>query len=293
MVTMDWLPSKLDRCQMSIFVERIKQACEASESLLCVGLDPDPALMPVPDAADFNRAIVDATARFACAYKPNLAFYEALGVPGLLALERTIDHIRSAAPDAVVIGDAKRGDIGPSAKAYAKAMFDVWGFDAVTVNAWGGSDSIEPFLEDEAKGVFVWCRGSNPGSGDFQDLRIAGQDAQMRLYERMASACQQWNTRGNVGLVVGATVPEQLAAVRGLCPALPLLVPGVGAQGGDLEAAVRAGADDRGRLALVNSSRGISYASKEADYAEAAGEAARRLRNDINAVLEKDGRGWL
>ena len=166
MVTMDWLPSKLDRCQMSIFVERIKQACEASESLLCVGLDPDPALMPVPDAADFNRAIVDATAQFACAYKPNLAFYEALGMPGLLALERTIDHIRSAAPEAVVIGDAKRGDIGPSAKAYAKAMFKVWGFDAVTVNAWGGSDSIEPFLEDEAKGVFVWCRGSNPGSGD-------------------------------------------------------------------------------------------------------------------------------
>ena len=277
---------------MSVFVDRIQRACEATRSLLCIGLDPDPSLMPVPDVAEFNRGIVDATAPVACAYKPNLAFYEALGLPGLTALERTITHIREVASEAVIIGDAKRGDIGPSARAYAKAMFEVWGFDAVTVNAWGGSDSIEPFLEDESKGVFVWCRGSNPGSADFQDLPVNGGEGQGPLYESMARACQQWNSRGNVGLVVGATVPEQLAAVRGLCPGMPFLVPGVGAQGGEMEAAVRAGVDGDGRLALVNSSRGIIYASRKSDFSEAAGEAARRLRDDINAVLEEDGRGW-
>ena len=277
---------------MSAFVDRIQRACEATKSLLCVGLDPDPSLMPVPDVAEFNRAIVGATAAVACAYKPNLAFYEALGLPGLTALERTIAHIREVASDAVIIGDAKRGDIGPSARAYAKAMFEVWGFDAVTVNAWGGSDSIEPFLEDESKGVFVWCRGSNHGSADFQDLPVNGGEGQGPLYESMARACQQWNSRGNVGLVVGATVPEQLAAVRGLCPGMPFLVPGVGAQGGEMEAAVRAGVDGDGRLALVNSSRGIIYASREAGFSEAAGEAARRLSDEINAVLEEDGLGW-
>ncbi len=276
---------------MSKFVDRIHRACKSTQSLVCVGLDPDPALMPVTDVFEFNRAIVDATARMACAYKPNLAFYEALGMDGLRALDGTIAHIRSAAPDAVIIGDAKRGDIGPSARAYARAMYEVWGFDAVTVNAWGGSDSIEPFLEDESRGVFVWCRGSNPGSGDFQDLTVSGEE-HGPLYERVARACREWNGRGNVGLVAGATVPEQLAALRGICPGMPLLIPGVGAQGGDLEAAVRAGVDEHGRMAMINSSRGIIYASRGTDYGEAAGVAARSLRDGINAVLEEDGRGW-
>ena len=276
---------------MSKFAGRIQRACASARSLVCVGLDPDPALMPVAGLLEFNRAIVDSTAGTACAYKPNLAFYEALGMDGLRALEGTVAHIRDAAPDAVIIGDAKRGDIGPSARAYARAMFDVWGFDAVTVNAWGGSDSIEPFLEDESKGVFVWCRGSNPGSGDFQDLAIADGERGL-LYERVARACTEWNGRGNVGLVAGATAPEQLAALRGICPEMPLLIPGVGAQGGDLEAAVRAGVDQRGRMALINSSRGIIYASRGADYAEVAGKAARSLRDSINAVLEEDGQGW-
>ena len=277
---------------MSVFTERIRRAGEATSSLVCVGLDPDPALMPVGDTFEFNRAIVDATAAVACAYKPNLAFYEALGLEGLAALERTIFHIRDAAPDAVIIGDAKRGDIGPSARAYARAMFEVWGFDAITVNAWGGSDSVEPFLEDESRGVFVWCRGSNPGSSDFQDLVVGDGERDTHLYEAMARACSEWNTRGNVGLVVGATVPEQLAAVRQMCPEMPLLVPGVGAQGGELESAVRAGVDAGGRLALVNSSRGIIYASRGVDFAEEAGKAALALRNAINDVLERDGFGW-
>lgn len=276
----------------SLFVERIQRACEAANSLVCVGLDPDPALMPVQDVAGFNRAIVDAVSPFACAYKPNLAFYEALGLPGLRALEGAIAHIREAAPDAVIIGDAKRGDIGPSARAYAKAMFEVWGFDAVTVNAWGGSDSVQPFLEDGSKGVFVWCRGSNPGSDDFQDLTVTGGAVDGPLYESVARACQSWNGNGNVGLVAGATVPGQLAALRELCPAMPLLVPGVGAQGGELAAAVRAGVDAAGRLELINSSRGIIYASRGANYAAAAAAAAKRLRDDINAVLAEDGLGW-
>ena len=277
---------------MSVFTERIRRAGEATSSLLCVGLDPDPALMPVGDTFEFNRAIVDATAAVVCAYKPNLAFYEALGLEGLADLKRTVAHIRDAAPDAVIIGDAKRGDIGPSARAYAKAMFEVWGFDAITVNAWGGSDSVEPFLEDESRGVFVWCRGSNPGSGDFQDLVVGDGEKDTRLYEAMARACSEWNARGNVGLVVGATVPEQLTAVRQMCPGMPLLVPGVGAQGGELESAVRAGVDAGGRLALVNSSRGIIYASRGADFAEEAGKAALALRDAINDVLERDGFGW-
>ena len=246
---------------MSGFTERLEQAATEGKSLVCVGLDPDPARMPVSSVSEFNRAIVDATAGLVCAYKPNLAFYEALGLPGLEDLQKTIAHIRDTAPGVIIIGDAKRGDIGPSAQAYAKAMFQVWGFDAITINAWGGQDTVTPFIEDESKGVFVWCRGSNPGSADFQDAQIATDDGPMPFYRSMALSCREWDTKGNLGLVVGATVPEQLGEVRAACPDMPLLIPGVGAQGGDLEAAVRQGADSRGRAALINSSRGIIYAS--------------------------------
>ena len=257
-----------------------------------MGLDPDPDLMPVPDVFQFNRAIVDATADLACAYKPNLAFYEALGLPGLEALERTVAHIRSAAPHALIIGDAKRGDIGPSAQAYARAMFGVWRFDAITANAWGGQDTMAPLLEDEGKGVFVWCRGSNPGSADFQDAVTGDGPDAAPLYRRMAQACARWNEKGNIGLVAGATVPEQLSDIRDACPEMPLLIPGVGAQGGDLEAAVRRGTDAKGRLALINSSRGIIYASRGADFADRARQQAEKLRDDINRILEEDGWGW-
>ena len=277
---------------MSGFTERLEQAATAAKSLVCVGLDPDPARMPVSSVAEFNRAIVDATAGLVCAYKPNLAFYEALGLPGLEDLQKTIAHIRDAAPGVIIIGDAKRGDIGPSAQAYAKAMFQVWGFDAITINAWGGQDTVTPFIEDESKGVFVWCRGSNPGSADFQDAQIATDDGPMPLYRSMALSCREWDTKGTLGLVVGATVPEQLGEVRAACPDMPLLIPGVGAQGGDLEAAVRQGADSRGRAALINSSRGIIYASSGADFAQAAAREADKLRTNINEVLEADGKGW-
>ena len=200
---------------MSVFVDKLRRACLQSSSLLCVGLDPDPDVMPVSDVFEFNKGIVEATAGVAAAYKPNLAFYEALGTAGMKALEDTIAHIRKVAEGAIIIGDAKRGDIGPSARAYAKAMFEVWGFDAITANAWGGADSVEPFLEDETRGVFVWCRGSNPGSADFQDMETGPIEKTIPLYRRMALACSEWNTRGNIGLVMGATAPEQLASVRG------------------------------------------------------------------------------
>ena len=277
---------------MRSFVEKIRRACDSTRSLVCVGLDPDPALMPIADVAEFNRAIVDSTAGMACAYKPNMAFYEALGMPGLTALADTIAHIRAVSPESLIIGDAKRGDIGPSGRAYARAMFEVWGFDCVTVNGWGGADTIEPFLEDESRGVFVWCRGSNAGSADLQDLEITENGRGLPLYQKLAISCAEWNRRGNVGLVVGATVPQQLAAVRRICPDMPLLVPGVGAQGGELESAVLAGVDATGRLALINSSRGIIYASRGPDFASAAGEAALRLRDAINSVLDEEGKGW-
>ena len=301
---------------MVTFREKVEIVSSGKQSILCVGLDPDPEmrsdLTTCEAVVAFNKGIVDATSSVARAYKPNLAFYEALGLEGMQALQQTIGYIREAAGDALLIGDAKLGDIGPSARAYAKAMFEVWGFDAVTVNAWGGSDSIEPFLEDETKGVFVWCRGSNPGSGDFQDLKVSGADGGkgMPLYEQMARTCQEWNTRSNIGLVVGATMPEQLKTVREICPDMPLLVPGVGAQGGDLKAAIRDGKGGNGSIVIINASRSVIYATKtfpalestvkvhkwsgpsiQTDYT-AVGEAAKQLWEDMNAVLEEDGRGW-
>ena len=274
------------------FLTRLEQACQVNQSLVCVGLDPDPERMPVSDVFEFNRAIVDATADLVCAYKPNTAFYEALGLSGLRAMVRTVDYIHQFAPQVIVIGDAKRGDIGPSGQAYARAAFSVWGFDAVTINAWGGLDSVSPFIEDAGRGVFIWCRGSNSGSSDLQELLVDTPQGRLPVYQKLAQAAQTWNREGNIGLVVGATFPEQLDAVRGMCPGMPLLIPGVGAQGGDLEAVVRKGTDHRGRLAIVNSSRGIIYASSGADFAEGARREAQSLQQRINQVLASEGKGW-
>ncbi len=277
---------------MTDFLSRLDQACAAHQSLVCVGLDVDPARMPIPDVADFNRAIVDATADLVCCYKPNLAFYEALGIPGLKALESTVSHIRQAAPHAIIIGDAKRGDIGNSSTAYAHAMFQVWDFDAVTVNPWGGRDTVEPFLSQPQRGVFVWCRGSNPGSSDLQDLSVSTQHGHVPQYQHLAREVKTWSTAGTLGLVVGATYPEQLKAVREICPEMPILIPGVGAQGGDLESAIQQGAAGNGRRAIINSSRGIIYASQGPDFAQAARHEAAKLRDAINTILAAEGKGW-
>ena len=275
------------------FPERLQRASSANQSLVCVGLDPDPELMAIPDVFEFNRAIVDATADLVCAYKPNFPFYEALGIPGLRALESTIDHIRRVAPDVVLIGDGKRGDIGSTNKMYARALFETWGMDAATINAWGGGDSVEPYLEYGDRGVFVWCRSSNPGAAEFQDVRVPFEGESLPLYEWLAIRSVDWNRAGNVGLVVGATYPEQLGSVRSRCPGMPILVPGIGVQGGDLEQSIVHGLDTDTPNLVISSSRGITYRSRDPlRFQEAAREAAVRLRDSINDVLLDEGRFW-
>jgi len=259
---------------MSTFLEKLQLAAQRNNSLLCIGLDPDPKLMPIADVAEFNQAIVEATSDLVCAYKPNLGFYESLGPSGNEALEQTLKAIPSWIP---VIGDSKRGDIGNTATAYASAMFDVWGFDCVTVNPVGGQDSIEPFLNYQDKGVLVWCRSSNPGARELQDL----------------IATAKWNTYGNVGLVVGATYPDELRTIRDLCPDMPILIPGVGAQEGSLEKSTMAGIDAHGRNAMVSASRGVIYAGKDsATYPDDARQAAQLLRNRMNSILNERNLGW-
>ncbi len=278
---------------MSEFVRRLYSASRGSESLVCVGLDPDPGLMPVSDVYEFNKAIVDATRDVVCAYKPNFPFYEALGLPGLKALERTVEHIRKVAPDTLLIADCKRGDIGSTNKMYARALFDTWGFDAATVNAWGGSDSMEPYLEYQDRGVIVWCRSSNPGAAEFQDIPVAFDGGHIPLYEWMAVKAREWNEAGNVGLVAGATYPGELGKIRERCPGMPMLVPGIGAQGGDLKASIIHGLDADIPNLLISSSRGITYASPDPNtFTQAARQAALELRDSINDVLTRQCRTW-
>ena len=260
------------------FVDKLLKASRANDSLVCVGLDPDPDLMPIADVVAFNKAIIEATRDLVCAYKPNLAFYEALGLDGM----RIAYETRKAIPDSIpVIGDAKRGDIGNTARAYAKALFDVLGFDAATVNPYGGYDALEPFLAYADRGIMIWCRSSNAGSADFQSLTTPSS---LPLYEVVAQKAREWNRSGNVGLVMGATFPQELKRVREMCPDMPILIPGLGAQAGDVEASVKFGIDAKGEKAIFNSSRQILYASKGMDFAQAARRAAQRLRDEINKV---------
>ena len=261
------------------FVDKLLKASKANKSLLCIGLDPDPERMPIGDIFAFNQAIVDVTRDLVCAYKPNLAFYEALGFDGLRALERTVKYIPEDIP---VIGDAKREDIGNTSRAYARALFDGYGFDAITVSPYLGHDSIKPFLEYEERGVFILCRTSNPGSADFQALSVRKGTEVSPLYREVALKAREWNDSGNIGLVVGATYPEELREIRTLCSDMPILIPGVGPQGGELKAAARAGVDSKGGMALVASSRQVLYASRGADFAEAARRMALELRDEIN-----------
>ena len=192
---------------MSQFLKRLASISRKNRSLVCVGLDPDPALMPIPDVLAFNKAIVDATRDLVCAFKPNLAFYEALGTGGLDALRGTVAHVRAVAPNVLLIGDGKRGDIESTNRMYAKALFDFWGFDAATVNPYAGVSALEPFFEFGDRGVFVWCRSSNPGAGELQDAKAPHQGRGMPIYEWLAQRAMESNSRGNVGLVVGATYP--------------------------------------------------------------------------------------
>ena len=268
------------------FREKLEAAWASSNSLLCVGLDPEPALLPdglgPDDVAAFNRTIIDATSDLVCAYKPNVAFYEGLGPErGYAALRKTLAAIP---PHIITLADAKRGDVEHTARAYARALFDDLGFDSATVNAYLGRDSVEPWIERGEHGAFVVTRTSNPGAPDLQDLPVQTEGGARPLYEIVAERARSWDTRRNVGLVTGATYPEEMRRLRELCPDMPFLVPGIGPQAGSLEAAVRAGLDARGQGLVVSASRGVTYASRGADFAAAARREALRLRDEINVV---------
>ncbi len=265
------------------FVQKLASAAGGNRSLLCIGLDPNPEMMPAGvGVADFNREIIKATTELVCAYKLNLAFYEALGTQWFDVIRETLEAIPSNIP---VIGDAKRSDIGNSARAYARALFEQMNFDAVTINPYLGSDSIKPFIEYSDRGVFILCRTSNPGSADFQTFRCHDEEGPGKyLYELVADKAEEWNESGNVGLVVGATYPEALKNIRQNHPTLPILIPGVGAQGGDLGLAVRHGTDSHGEKAIIGSSRQVIYASRGKDFARAARLAASDLRQRINEL---------
>jgi orotidine-5'-phosphate decarboxylase len=266
------------------FLDKFALAAQTNSSRLCVGLDPDPARIPGGDVVAFNRSIIEATADLVCCYKPNIAFYEQFGRSGFEILKATIDAIPDGIP---VLLDAKRGDIDSTARAYAVAMFDALEADAVTVNPYPGGDSLKPFLERADKGIFILCRTSNPGAADLQDLPVMTPDGETEpLYLNVAARAAAWNRNGNIGLVVGATYPDQLRKVRERCPELPVLIPGIGPQRGALEESVRAAFNGSLTGFLVNSSRSVLYgAVDDQDVAEAARAEALRVRNAINLVL--------
>lgn len=270
------------------FMQALRARWTAADSLVCVGLDPEPAKFPArfagdPDAVfNFCRDIVDATAGYACSFKPQIAHFAALGAEDALA--RLIAHIHARHPAIPVILDSKRGDIGSTAQHYAGEAFDRYGADAVTANPYLGRDSVQPFLDRADRGVVVLCRTSNPGAADLQDLLVqTGSGVARPLYQHVAeTVARDWNGHGNCALVVGATWPAQLREVRAIVGDMPLLVPGVGAQGGDVEAVVTQAKTADGGGLIVSSSRAILYASGRADFAEAAADAARALRDTIN-----------
>jgi len=264
------------------FNERLKVLSEQKKSFLSIGLDVDMDRIPgflldfEAPILEFNKSIIHATSDVTVAYKLNTAFYEAYSVQGWRSLKKTLDLI----PDSVIkIADGKRGDVAHSSQKYRDAFFKELSFDAVTVNPYMGYDAVAPFLEDKTKGVFVLCLTSNESAGDFQFF----SDGKKYLFEKVAEKAVQWNKNGNCGLVVGATVPEHLKKIREIAPNLPVLIPGVGAQGGDLETSVKNAKDSENGGFLINSSRGILYRSDDFDFAKRSRAAAEKLRNDINS----------
>jgi len=270
------------------FTEMLRAASAQNRSLLCVGLDPEPTKFPEGMRGDprriydFCAAIVDATADLALAFKPQIAYFAAHRAED--QLEKLMAHMRQVAPQVPVILDAKRGDIGSTAEQYAREAFERYGADAVTLSPFMGFDSVLPYLKYEGKGAFLLCRTSNPGGDDLQSQRLASVEGQPLLYEHIARLAQgTWNVNGQLGLVVGATYPAEIARVRAIAPTLPLLIPGVGAQGGDAQATVKAGLTTEGPIA-VNSSRAILYASSGADFADAARREALKTRETLSAA---------
>ena len=280
---------------MSIFVERLHKITSANKSLVCIGLDPDQDLLPISDVYEFCVKIIDKVQGDIVALKPNLAFFEVMGLDGLRVLERIISHVRCYYPEILLIGDGKRSDIGSTSIKYASAMFRFWGFDAVTVSPFAGRDSIQPFLDYPDKGVFIWCKSSNPGGSIFQNLEYYDKDLaeDSHLYQLIARKVVDWNVNGNAGLIVGATYPSELARIRQIAPGLPILVPGIGAQQGSLKQAVEAGIDFEKPNLLISSSRNILYASGDVDeYPNAAQQAVSNLNGAINDILTSLDRNY-
>lgn len=265
---------------MNSFNSRLSNHITSKRSWLCVGLDINPENMAsenptLVDLKSHTKKIIDATREFAVAYKPNLAFFERWGCAGFAWLEETMEYIGS---DTITIGDAKRGDIGHTAQQYAHSLFGHFGFDAVTLNPYMGRDAIDPFISDPGKGVFILCRTSNASSGDLQNLAGDGQ----RLFEKVAEYCAGLNKNDNVGLVVGATVPDEISTIREIANDLPMLIPGIGAQGGDLETSMKAG--NTNGVALINVSREISFAGDQSE--EAISNAAKDYVEKMKNIIE-------
>ena len=265
------------------FNRSLQKAWTHRDSLLCIGLDPDVTRLPAhlresdTGVLDFCKAIVDRTHDLVCAYKPQIAYFADDARED--QLRAVIAYIKATYPHIPVILDAKRGDIGSTAERYAREAFDRYQADAVTINPYMGHDSAKPFLERAEKGVIVLCRTSNPGGAEFQDLLVDGQP----LFERVAvNIAEHWNENNNCGLVLGATWPEQMARVRSLVGDLPFLVPGIGAQGGDVEAVLNAGLTERKNGLIINSARGIIFAGDDENFASTARDAAHTLRDTIN-----------
>ncbi len=278
------------------FREKLAITSQKNNSLLCVGLDPYQKIITTEDELFYlNHLIIEATADLACAYKPNLAIYEGMGKEGLLALVQTLDFIRETNPNIPIIGDGKRGDIGNCSLAYTSMLFEKYKFDAVTVNPYMGYDSMEPFTQYKDKGIFVLCRTSNPGGQDIQELMVIqeGSSSAHPLYEVVAELAQKWNQNNNVGLVVGATYPDQISRIRQICPNMLFLIPGVGFQGGNIQKTVQSAVDAKGGGFIINVSRQIMNAietstGKQRTRGEAKKEMrviARRIRDEINSHL--------
>lgn len=270
------------------FIEKLQKRWHQNKTMVCVGLDPDPSRFPeiIGEGVDsifaFNRAIVDATADLVCAYKPQFAHFASLSAED--QLKDTIDYIHSEYPDVPVILDSKRGDIGSTAERYAREAFERYQADAVTVNPYLGIDGVKPFTDYADKGVILLCRTSNPSAKDFQDLDVGGRP----LYEQVAKTiAEDWNGNNNCALVVGATWPEQLGKIRHIIGDMPILVPGIGAQGGDLEATLEHGLDSQKSGLMISSSRGVIYASNEDDFAGAARNVVLKMNAAISETLKR------
>ena len=265
------------------FNQRLRKVCREKNSYLAIGLDPDMDLLPgflmdfESPILEFNKSIINATSDLVCAYKLNTAFYEIYGVQGWRVLRKTLELIPE---DTLAIIDGKRGDVGHSSEKYARALFGDLAADAATVNPYLGRDALEPFIRDPNKGAFVLCLTSNPGAKDFQYRPIEGEP----LFIHVARKAREWNVNQNIGLVVGATYAEEIHRVREQAPDLPFLIPGVGAQGGDLHQAVRGAADEQGEGFLISVSRGILYVADDVEFAQASRKAAKKYRDQINEI---------